>query len=418
MRRIIKAGAAVASLALVLSACGSDDTNTTDNSSAPVSGGNLLIWADEFTAPPMEEQCKKFADANGVTCEVVITENIRDAVGKANTSGDVPDLFSGAHDWLGEMTANGVVAPIDLGAKSTMFIEAALAATNVGGTNFGVPFAQENVALLVNKDLSPACPATLDEVEATAKALIADKKATLGLAVQMGENGDAYHWYPLFSADGGYIFGQNADGTFKTDDIGLDSAGGVAAATTLGRLAKEKVIRATAGYDNALEAFTTGKAPYWITGPWGAGDAAKTAIKDKMMVCPVPNWENPGVAGAESRPFTGVQSVYLAAKAKNATIAKVFLTDYVMTTEWMDAMFAENPRPPAWVESATKVSSDPVMAGFIEYGKKGFPMPAIPEMAVVWQDMGIAEFKAATGQNPAATMKTHADSIRKQIAAG
>ena len=27
------------------------------------------------------------------------------------------------------------------------------------------------------------------------------------MALQIGDKGDAYHWYPLYSADGGYIFG-------------------------------------------------------------------------------------------------------------------------------------------------------------------------------------------------------------------
>ena len=76
-------------------------------------------------------------------------------------------------------------------------------------------------------------------------------------------------------------------------------------------------------------------------------------------------------------PFTGTQMIFLTAKAKNASIAQTFLTDYVMTTEWMDSMYAQNPRPPAWIESADKVASDPLMKGFMDYGAQGTPMPAI-----------------------------------------
>ena len=110
--------------------------------------------------------------------------------------------------------------------------------------------------------------------------------------------------------------------------------------------------------------------------------------------------------------------IFLTAKAKNASIAQTFLTDYVMTTEWMDSMYAQNPRPPAWIESADKVASDPLMKGFMDYGAQGTPMPAIPAMASVWGDMGLAEFKIASGDDPEKTITDAADSIAAAIAAG
>ncbi len=411
MRRITKLGAAVAGLALVLAGCGSDDGTSDESSSPPVSGGNLLVWGDEFSGPAMQELCDQFAADAGVTCEVVVSDTVRESVVQANNTGDVPDIFTGAHDWLGELTGNGVIAPIDLGAKESSFAEAAVKAAKVEGQNFAVPFAQENVALLTNLDLVSGCPASLDEVEKNGMALVDEGKATLGLALQIGSTGDPYHWYPLFTADGGYIFGTNADGSYNPDDLGVDSEGGIAAAARLGQLAKDGLLSAEAAGDITQEAFNDGKAPYYITGPWNL-TAAKDALGDSLVVCPVPNWEG---SSYQSQPFTGVQLVYLTAKAKNPTIAQVFLTDYVMTTEFMDKMYELNPRPPAWIESAEKVADDPLMAGFVEYGMNGYPMPYIPEMAAVWGDMGIAEYKAASGEDPEDTMKTHAESIRKQF---
>lgn len=419
MRTITKAAASAAGLALLLSACSSSsDTGTTASSSAPppAAGGQLLIWADEFTGPPMEEQCKKFAEANGVTCKVVVSDDVRAQVVQANSSGDVPDLFSGAHDWLGELTANGVVAPIDLGANEASFAPAAVSAVKYDGTVFGVPFAQENVALLTNKDLAPECPASLDDAVDNGLALKKAGKATLPLALQIGETGDPYHWYPLFTADGGYIFGTNPDGSYNPEDLGISGDGGKAAAERLSKLAEDGVVKASVSGDIAMETFNKGKSPYWITGPWNL-TAAKKALGDKLMVCPVPNWNTPGVAGSISMPFTGVQTIYQTAKAKNAAIAATFLSDYVETTEFMDAMYAQNPRPPAWLESAAKVAADPLMNGFIEYGKQGYPMPAIPAMASVWGDLGLAEFKIASGEDPVKTITQAGDSIAKAIAA-
>ena len=46
-------------------------------------------------------------------------------------------------------------------------------------------------------------------------------------------------------------------------------------------------------------------------------------------------------------------------------------TTTVMTTEFMDGMFAVDPRPPAWLESYEKAASDPIVKGFGEYGQAG-----------------------------------------------
>ena len=87
-----------------------------------------------------------------------------------------------------------------------------------------------------NTDLVPEAPATFEEMMQIAsdyKAAHADDPAALGLAVQVGPQGDAYHLQPFLSAFGGYIFAQNADGTYNPDDVGIDSEGGLAMASWL-----------------------------------------------------------------------------------------------------------------------------------------------------------------------------------------
>ena len=37
---------------------------------------------------------------------------------------------------------------------------------NFDGKNFGMPYAVENIALLTNKELSPECPATMEDLTA------------------------------------------------------------------------------------------------------------------------------------------------------------------------------------------------------------------------------------------------------------
>jgi arabinogalactan oligomer/maltooligosaccharide transport system substrate-binding protein len=437
MRRTTQVGATVAGLALLLAACSSGSSSTSETTAAATgaasasesaantggggAGGTLTIWADEVRAKPIQQLCTKFADANGVKCKVQQMDfgKIRESVVKQNQTGDVPDLFIGAHDWLGELVTNGVVAPIDITANEANFSEVARKAVTYDGTVYGVPYAVENLALFTNLDLVKDCPATLDDAAAEGLKLKDAGKVTLPIALQIGEQGDAYHWYPLYSASGGYIFGVDASGQYVPTDLGVGKEGGVQAGKALSNLAKAKVLKASVNGDIAAEAFNKGKSPYWITGPWNL-TPAKKAVKN-MKVCPVPTYAadskyNEGGTPSTSTPMIGVQSFFQTTKAKEPAIASTFLSDYVETTEFMDAIYAADPRPPAWNESATEAAQDPDVAAFLDYGKQGIPQPAIPAMGAVWGDMGLAEFKIASGQEPVKTMQDAGASIEAQIA--
>ena len=109
MRRSIQAGAAIAALAFTLSACssGTPAAPTAGGTSAPASsaaaGGELVIWADNSanTAKAIEPLCQKWAEANGVKCTVKKFNGgteLEDALIQGNSSGDVPDIYEGAHN--------------------------------------------------------------------------------------------------------------------------------------------------------------------------------------------------------------------------------------------------------------------------------------------------------------------------------
>ena len=411
MHRLMKTGAVFAGLALTLSACGSGDDGdaaSTPTAAPTAATSTFTIWADEVRTPPIKAQCDQFAEANGITCDVVQIDfgDIRARAVQGSQTGDVPDVFIGAHDWLGELVTNGVVAPVDLGGNTGSFSDVAVAGVTYDGKTYGVPYAVENIAMLTNPALSPDCPASLDDLQTAGEKLVADKKSSLPLALQIGDQGDAYHWYPMYSADGGYIFG---DGGTNVADMGVGKEGSIKAAERLQAFANAGLLKASVTGDIAKESYNTGKSAWFITGPWNATDALKGVPETK--VCPVPNGES------TAQPFIGVQTFFVPTKAKNALIAQTFLNDYVMKTEFMDAMYTADPRPPAWTESADKIT-DPITQGFISFGKQGIPQPSVPEMGSVWEALGLAEFKVASGEDPTTTMQEAGDAINKAIAAG
>jgi arabinogalactan oligomer/maltooligosaccharide transport system substrate-binding protein len=115
--------------------------------------------------------------------------------------------------------------------------------------------------------------------------------------------------------------------------------------------------------------------------------------------------------------MVGVQALMLSAFSKeNKVIAETFLNDYVATEAFQDGMYAADPRPPALTASLNKVTSDPVVKGFVEYGKQGIPQPNIVEMAAVWSELGLAEVDVLKGKDPKSTMETRGENITKAIA--
>ena len=341
---------------------------------------------------------------------------LSDALTKGFQSGDVPDIFEAPSDQIGTMVKNGFLAPVDLTANKDKFNPVSVTAVTLNGNTYGVPWAVENIALFVNKKMESGCPATFDDAVANAEKLITagTVKKGLGIAMQISTGGDFYHWYPLFTADGGYVFGAERRRHAESQGSGHRQrrcGGGRQAAA---ELVNEGIFSGSVTYDIAVKAFQDGQTPYLITGPWQTPDSVK-ALGDNLLVCPIPTWK--GDAN-KAQPFVGVRTFFMTAKAPDPVLASTFLSDEVQTTEFMDGMYAVDPRPSAWLESFQKESTDPIVKAFGEYGQQGIPIPNIPEMTPVWTEMGPAMYKITTGADPSATLKTAAAAVNKANGTG
>ena len=125
-----------------------------------------MIWADETRVQALEPFVEQFGTDNGITVALQELEfdEIRSQFSTAAPAGEGPDIIVGAHDWLGELVTNGLVAPIDL-ANAGEYAEVAIDAMTYDGQLYGVPYAIENIALVRNTDLVPEAPATFEELE-------------------------------------------------------------------------------------------------------------------------------------------------------------------------------------------------------------------------------------------------------------
>lgn len=391
---------------------GGDTTTTTE----PVvrADADLVIWADDTRTPVIQTFADDFAEQNGITVAVqeLAFGDIRDRLITAGPAGEGPDIVIGAHDWLGQLVAAGVVAPLDVSSVQDQFSEATIQAFNYEGTIYGLPYAIENIALVRNVDLAPESPATFEDMVETALALRDEGAVTLPLALQENGNGDPFHNYPIVTSLGGYVFGLNADGSYNPEDIGIDSEGGLAAARYFAELSNQGVISIDTLYDVMIESFSTGASPFAITGPWALGAFDEAGVN--FVVEPIPS-----VGGGEPRPFIGVQGFMVSAFAENPLIASTFVLDFMATQEAQQALFEAGGRPPAHTAAFEAVAAEnPNVKGFGEAGQNGYPMPAIPEMGSVWQAWTDAYALVFTGSDPEQAFIDAAEQIRTLIAEG
>ncbi len=422
-RRYTVWAAIIMAFALLAAACGSDsseDTTTTaaqeetttteaattteaTTTTAAAEAIDLVIWADEKRAPILESLAPKVLEETNVNLviEVTVYDDLREGVTTAAPAGEGPDIFIGAHDWVGEMAASGIAAPIDLGGRDSEWIQSALDVFSYGGQLYGVPYQGEALALYYNPELVPEPPASVEELTAICDEL-GDAIENCWAAPGGGDGPDAYHSYPFVSALGGYIFGTDpATGALDPTDVGLDNEGAVAGVAVLQQLVEDGYVGSVNGGD-AQAQFQNGEAAFFLSGPWQL--AGFNEAGTPYGVVPLPTIE-----GEPMRPFFGAGGFFINQFSDNIGIAQAFLLDYIATQDVMAALYEADPRPPVYIATAESVgAADPNVATFAEAAAGASPMPNIPEMGSVWGPLGEQVNGVRNGQIDAATAMANA----------
>lgn len=430
-KRAFGAVAVTGVAALLLSACGGSgsgsgntsapgtETSTTTAAPSPTTSGapvrdanaDLVIWTDADRAETVTKYANAFGEENGIKVSVQVAVDTRQQFKDATKVGKGPDIVVGAHDWLGELVQNDTVAPVNVSADvAAKFAPASMAAAKFNGQTYGVPYAVENIALMRNTALAPTAPKTMDELVKMGADIKSKSggKVTNVLIQQVGKVGNAYYAYPYLSAFGGGIFAAKANGDYDPTKVIVNSPGSVKGAEVLAALGKQKVLSTNVGDENAEGLFTSGKAPFFITGPWATSNAKKAGIKYEISNLPAL------AGGGQMQPFLGVQLFYVSSKAKNAALAQEFVTNYVPRKDVQLALFESLGRPPALTEAYTEAASkNPDVKAFFEAGKNSKPMPNIPAMNSVWGPLGQASADVISGK-PA---KARFDAAQKEIVA-
>lgn len=417
-------------MAFVISACSSSGASTSPGgaSVAPASqaptastaanpsdggaGATLVIWADEKRAKAITPLAAAWATENGVTVKVEsIATDITTKFKTASQAGNPPDVVVWAHDVIGDFVQNSAIDPVQ-GLDTSGFDPIAIKGMTFGGQLYGVPYSVENIALIRNTDLAPTAPATMEDLQVVGKKLVTDKKATEIMALQVGQKGDPYHIYPVFTSGGGSFFGLTSTGDPDPKLVTVDSPESIAAGQKLYDMGEKGTgaLKRSIDDKNAIPLFTGKKTAFLVSGPWSISDITKAGIN--YDVGPIP----PFADGTPAGPFIGINGFYVASKGANKTLAQEFVTSLVPTLDFQVGLYQAEPRRPALTAAVDQVKADdPNIPKFAEAAKSGVILPAIPAMGQVWTPFGVAEAAIVGGADPKVALTAAAKAIREGI---
>jgi arabinogalactan oligomer/maltooligosaccharide transport system substrate-binding protein len=400
----------MAGLMLFLAGCGSAGGASGSGSE----GVSLTIWADDKYSRAIKESAAKWGAENDVQVNVqAVSKDLQTVFVTAAQAGKGPDLVMGAHDWIGNLVQNGTIDPLQLTDDTRdAFNEKAIQGVTYNGQIYGIPYAIENVVLFRNTDLAPQAPKTLDELVAKGKELKAAGRVSEIMALPVGPHGDAYHMYPIYTSGGGYLFGKGAEGDYDPKDLGLSKPEAVKAFEKIRELGEkgDGALKRSISPDNVTSIFTGKKTAFLLSGPWQIPDIEKSGVP--YEITPIPGFQG----GKEARPFVGVQAMYVASQGRFKSLAQEFATNYFIQPEVALSLYKADRRPPPLKAAFDEVvKTDPDMAKILDAGKDGDIMPAIPEMATVWDPLGKAQSATVGGASPGSTVAAAAKAIEGQI---
>ena len=300
--------------------------------------------------------------------------------------GNAPDVFTWAHDWVGSFADKGWIIDLEtyLGTETiTKYIvpaiqPLAMSAVTYKLKTYGLPYAGEAIALIVNKQLVPNPPTRFNEMKSIMQQFYNPSKGTFGLSYQF----DPYHLYPFVTAFGGYYFDE------VTGSIGVNSTGTKEGVKFYISNILPYLDYSDLGYTAQVNLFLTGKTPFIITGPWALPSIKNSIGLENIQIVPIPE-----IDGKIPRPFSGFRNMYIAVTATAGGIARTYasilFTLYVaLNDNALKILVEENGYVPVKqtiiqyvVENKSKY---PVVYGFLQQVLRSTPMPKDPKMDKVW----------------------------------
>jgi len=351
--------------------------------------GKLTLWINgDKGYNGLAEVGKKFTEDTGIEVEVSHPDNVEQRFQQVASNAQGPDIMFWAHDRLGEWVKGGLLAPVNPSAAVKAKIDDfAWDAVTVDGKIYGYPVSVEAISLIYNKALLPdGPPASFEEIAA-----LGDKLPD-GVDPILWAYETPYFTYPLLSANGGYAFKKNPDGSYDVTDTGVNNAGSKMGVQYLADLIESGVMPKGVDYGVAEAKFNKGEAAATINGPWAWDNLSKTDID--YGVAPLPT-----LNGKPGRAFVGVLAGAINNASPNKDLAVLFLEEYLLTPEGLAMVNADKPLGAVPLKAyQEELAKDERIKVTFDNAQTGEPMPSIPEMIKYWTNLESALKNVASGR--------------------
>ncbi len=367
---------------------------------------NMCITVDLSRAAVLSQFQDDFLATYGVTVTFETSNYPQDAFLADLQASPPTDALVCPHDWIGDLIRRDVVEPTILSVDHRKaFPEWALAALSVGGSLYGLPMTVDTVALIRNTELAPRQPVTFDELIATGTALRETGRVEEVFTVRVGERGDPFQIWPLFTSAGGWLFGRAANGEWDSTQIGLDRPESIAALNRLHALgeAGTRMLRRSMGSAEAIELFASGRSPFLLTTSDAMPPIREAGLS--IQVSAVPPFAN----GRPATGFTLVQGLVMSKHGANKLTAHDLFADYLARDHVKNA-FADYTDAPAAVCGTT--IHDPAIQQFLVLCEAGAPMPSFPQMNATWRILEDMEIEVIAGASAEVTAREAAARLK------
>lgn len=363
-----------------------DNDGSIDDGSGP--SGTATAWysLSETELPAREGVIETFNDQSKHALEEADISDLQKKTTSAIPTGQGPQIFEWAHDWVGDYYQRGFVVDQseEIGVSLDTFTEAAAQAVQFDGSVVGLPHTAETVTLIYNTEIVDEPPETVEEMVAVMEAHHDPKKNQYGLSYPF----DPYFVSAWLQAFGGYYFDASKD-----DVLGIDN---------------EKTVRGLQfaldnfqpympndpTYEPQAAAFAEGNAAFAINGPWYLTTLNEKGVNYEVTTLPTPTDGTPN-------PYTGITMWYFTTAMENddadTTAARTFVEWYVTNEDHILQLAEEQGSIPVLDSLVGSDELPEAVQSFSQTVEQGTPMPTHPKMNKVWPQMETALIEAFNG---------------------
>jgi multiple sugar transport system substrate-binding protein len=422
--------ALIAASAIVITACGSNDSGggsgapggsaAPGSSQAPASQapevstgtvtGDLTVWGMGNEGTKLQVLADAFMAENPDVKISVTPVDWGQAVAKLQTAiggRQTPDISQMGTDMMGQFVETGALEPVPANFDPSAYFESAWNTGVVNGTAYAVPWYVETRLLYYRTDIAEkagitAPPKTWDELKTMAKAMQEQGGADWGIS--LGPK-NYQELAPFLWSNGGDFY----DGSAFT----LDSPQAVEALTFYDSFFEEGLSPKSVpeGFD-ITPAFVKGTHPMFFSGPWHIGlvkDAGGAAFDGKWAVAPIPKQDS-------ATSFVGGSNMVVFADSPNKEAAWAFLqylSDPATQVKWYQEATVLPAVQAAWDDPI--LAEDPNVQMFGQQLSETKAPPAISTWSEVAEAINTVMEKVTTGsetpEEGAAEMQQEATSI-------